>query len=76
MTRLHSVLVAQAATAAPNERLTLLAVHPDLGTRAKMTESSIKEQSGLTNAWLRELRHQPRGDGRGRHMTDENIAHA
>ena len=60
VTHLHSVMVAEVATAAPNEQLALLAAHPDLGTRAKMTESSTKEQSGagldqLTPAELERL---------------------
>ena len=46
VTQLHGAMVAEVATAAPNEQLALLAAHPDLGTRAKMTESSTKEQSG------------------------------
>jgi OHCU decarboxylase len=60
VTQLHSVMVAEVATAAPTEQFALLAVHPDLGTRAKMTESSAKEQSGagldhLTAAELERL---------------------
>jgi 2-oxo-4-hydroxy-4-carboxy-5-ureidoimidazoline decarboxylase len=43
--QLHSVMAAEVAAAAPNEQLALLAAHPDLGTRAKMTESSTREQS-------------------------------
>jgi 2-oxo-4-hydroxy-4-carboxy-5-ureidoimidazoline decarboxylase len=31
----------------PEEKLTLIRAHPDLGTRAKMTEASVQEQAGV-----------------------------
>jgi 2-oxo-4-hydroxy-4-carboxy-5-ureidoimidazoline decarboxylase len=43
---LHARMVEKVAHATPAERLALLRAHPDLGTRARISESSIEEQSG------------------------------
>ena len=43
---LHARMTAEVACASTNEKLALLRAHPDLGTRAKISESSAKEQSG------------------------------
>jgi OHCU decarboxylase len=42
---LHSRLTAEVACASTNEKLALLRAHPDLGTRARVSESSAREQS-------------------------------
>jgi OHCU decarboxylase len=59
LNQLHSVMVAEVAAATPDEQLALLAAHPDLGTRAKMTAWSTREQSGagLNQLTLSELEH-------------------
>ena len=43
---LHARMTAEVATASTNEKLALLRAHPDLGTRARVSESSAKEQAG------------------------------
>jgi 2-oxo-4-hydroxy-4-carboxy-5-ureidoimidazoline decarboxylase len=43
---LHHAMVAQVHRAAPEEQLALLRAHPDLGTRAGISEASASEQSG------------------------------
>lgn len=43
---LHNRMTAEVASASVNEKLALLRAHPDLGTRAKISESSAKEQAG------------------------------
>jgi OHCU decarboxylase len=43
---LHARMTAEVACASTNEKLALLRAHPDLGTRAKISDSSAKEQSG------------------------------
>lgn len=43
---LHAAMARVAAEASPDEQLGLLRAHPDLGTRAKMSDSSTSEQSG------------------------------
>jgi 2-oxo-4-hydroxy-4-carboxy-5-ureidoimidazoline decarboxylase len=43
---LHGAMVAQVERAAAEEQLALLQAHPDLGTRARVSEASTKEQAG------------------------------
>jgi 2-oxo-4-hydroxy-4-carboxy-5-ureidoimidazoline decarboxylase len=43
---LHGAMVAQVEAASPEERLTLLQAHPDLGTRARISSASTGEQAG------------------------------
>lgn len=43
---LHAAMERAEMEASRDEQLALLRAHPDLGTRAKMTESSASEQSG------------------------------
>ena len=43
---LLSALVAEVSAAHPEEQLALLRAHPDLGSRARMTEASTSEQAG------------------------------
>jgi OHCU decarboxylase len=43
---LHTRMTAEVACASVNEKLALLRAHPDLGTRAKISDSSAKEQAG------------------------------
>ena len=43
---LHAAMTAEVAVAGPDEQLALLRAHPDLGTRAKMSEASTAEQAG------------------------------
>jgi len=43
---LHTRMAAEVACASVNEKLALLRAHPDLGTRAKISDSSAKEQAG------------------------------
>jgi len=43
---LHAAMTGQVERAAPEEQLTLLRAHPDLGARAKMSEASSGEQDG------------------------------
>ncbi len=44
--RLHAAMRDVVAAAAHDEQLALLRAHPDLGTRARMSEASTGEQSG------------------------------
>jgi 2-oxo-4-hydroxy-4-carboxy-5-ureidoimidazoline decarboxylase len=44
--QLHAAMTAVVASASREEQLALLRAHPDLGTRAKMSEASIGEQAG------------------------------
>ena len=43
---LHSAMVAEVSAACPEEQLALLRAHPDLGSRARMTDASTSEQAG------------------------------
>ena len=43
---LHNAMVQQVENANPDEQLQLLRAHPDLGTRARLSEASNAEQSG------------------------------
>jgi 2-oxo-4-hydroxy-4-carboxy-5-ureidoimidazoline decarboxylase len=43
---LHGAMVAQVETAARDKQLALLRAHPDLGTRARVSNASRGEQSG------------------------------
>jgi 2-oxo-4-hydroxy-4-carboxy-5-ureidoimidazoline decarboxylase len=43
---LHNAMLLEATRAPRHEQLALLRAHPDLGTRARMSDSSIAEQSG------------------------------
>ena len=43
---LHAEMTAQMASATPDEQLTLLRAHPDLGARIKMSDASMHEQLG------------------------------
>jgi len=43
---LHGRMVAVVASSSTNEKLALLRAHPDLGTRARISQSSAKEQAG------------------------------
>jgi 2-oxo-4-hydroxy-4-carboxy-5-ureidoimidazoline decarboxylase len=43
---LSTRLIQEVQTASPDEQLALLRAHPDLGTRAKVSASSKREQSG------------------------------
>ena len=58
---LHRAMVDQVERARPQEQLTLLQAHPDLGTRARVSEASSAEQAGagldhLTPAEFERLR--------------------
>jgi 2-oxo-4-hydroxy-4-carboxy-5-ureidoimidazoline decarboxylase len=44
---LHGAMWSEVARASPAERLALLRAHPDLGARARMSEASTGEQSGV-----------------------------
>jgi 2-oxo-4-hydroxy-4-carboxy-5-ureidoimidazoline decarboxylase len=43
---LHAAMIAVVDEAWPEERLMLLRAHPDLGTRARMSDASVGEQQG------------------------------
>ena len=43
---LSTRLIQEVQNASPNEQLALLRAHPDLGTRARLSESSAAEQAG------------------------------
>jgi 2-oxo-4-hydroxy-4-carboxy-5-ureidoimidazoline decarboxylase len=43
---IHTAMVEQVAAAGPEEQLALLRAHPDLGTRARLSEASTNEQAG------------------------------
>lgn len=58
---LHRAMVDQVERSQPEEQLTLLRAHPDLGTRARVSEASSSEQAGagldqLTPAEFERLR--------------------
>ena len=58
---LHRAMVAQVERSLPDEQLDLLRAHPDLGTRARVSEASSAEQAGagldqLTPAEFERLR--------------------
>ena len=44
---LHTAMVQQVETASPEEQLALLCAHPDLGTRANVSDASVVEQNGV-----------------------------
>lgn len=44
---LHQAMVNVVQTSSSEEQLTLIRAHPDLGTKAKMAEASVREQSGV-----------------------------
>ena len=44
---LHQGMVKVVQAATPDEQLALIRLHPDLGNKAKMSESSVKEQAGV-----------------------------
>lgn len=44
--RLHAAMTAEVERAAREEQLALLRAHPDLGTRARMSDASAGEQAG------------------------------
>jgi 2-oxo-4-hydroxy-4-carboxy-5-ureidoimidazoline decarboxylase len=57
---LHHAMASEVERATPEERLALLRAHPDLGTRARISDASHSEQSGagldrLTSAELERL---------------------
>jgi 2-oxo-4-hydroxy-4-carboxy-5-ureidoimidazoline decarboxylase len=59
--QLHRVMVQRVERALPEEQLALLRAHPDLGTRARVSEASSAEQAGagldqLTPAEFERLR--------------------
>jgi len=59
--QLHRVMVERVERALPEEQLALLRAHPDLGTRARVSEASSAEQAGagldqLTQAEFERLR--------------------
>jgi 2-oxo-4-hydroxy-4-carboxy-5-ureidoimidazoline decarboxylase len=43
---LHTVMVEQVQQASHQAQLSLICAHPDLGSRAKMADASVKEQAG------------------------------
>lgn len=43
---LHRAMVLQVEQASPEEQLALLRLHPDLGTRARLSDASAAEQNG------------------------------
>ena len=47
MEALHGAMIAEVAQARSEEQLALLRAHPDLGTRAKLSDASASEQSGV-----------------------------
>jgi 2-oxo-4-hydroxy-4-carboxy-5-ureidoimidazoline decarboxylase len=58
---LHRAMVEQVESASKEEQLALLRAHPDLGTRAKISDASVAEQAGagldkLTPAEFEQLR--------------------
>ncbi|MFB2896399.1 2-oxo-4-hydroxy-4-carboxy-5-ureidoimidazoline decarboxylase [Aerosakkonemataceae cyanobacterium BLCC-F50] len=44
---LHQSMVEVVQTASKEQQLNLICAHPDLGTKAKMAEASVKEQAGV-----------------------------
>ena len=60
--QLHAVMMGEVMAAARPEQLALLCAHPDLGTRATMSEASVGEQAGagldrLSRATFERLQH-------------------
>lgn len=49
---LHSCMVNLVKTMSRDEQLALIQAHPDLGSKAKMAEASVKEQAGVGLAQL------------------------
>ncbi len=49
---LHLTMAKQVELASPEQQLTLLRSHPDLGTRAKVSDASASEQAGVGLAQL------------------------
>lgn len=47
LSSLHQSLVEVVQTASKEQQLNLICAHPDLGTKAKMAEDSVKEQAGV-----------------------------
>ncbi|MGA9378057.1 MAG: 2-oxo-4-hydroxy-4-carboxy-5-ureidoimidazoline decarboxylase [Phormidium sp.] len=47
LSALHQSMVEVVQTASKEQQLNLISAHPDLGTKAKMAEASVKEQAGL-----------------------------
>lgn len=45
--QLHQSMVDVVNGMSQNEKLTLIRAHPDLGSKAKMAEASVKEQAGV-----------------------------
>jgi 2-oxo-4-hydroxy-4-carboxy-5-ureidoimidazoline decarboxylase len=43
---LHTVMIGEVVAATAQEQLALLRAHPDLGTRARMSDASVGEQAG------------------------------
>ncbi len=44
--QLHAAMMTAVKNASDEKKLELIRAHPDLGTRAKMAEASVKEQAG------------------------------
>jgi 2-oxo-4-hydroxy-4-carboxy-5-ureidoimidazoline decarboxylase len=47
VTELHQQMVAIVTAMSPAEQLALICAHPDLGSKAKMAEASVQEQTGV-----------------------------
>lgn len=47
VTQLHQQMVAMVNAMSREEKLALIQAHPDLGSKAKMAEASVKEQAGV-----------------------------
>ncbi|MFB2835479.1 2-oxo-4-hydroxy-4-carboxy-5-ureidoimidazoline decarboxylase [Floridanema evergladense] len=47
LSALHQTMVGVVQTASKEQHLNLICAHPDLGTKAKMAEASVKEQAGV-----------------------------
>jgi 2-oxo-4-hydroxy-4-carboxy-5-ureidoimidazoline decarboxylase len=54
---LHAAMIAEVAEADPDQQLALLRAHPDLGTRAKISDASSMEQTaaGLGSLTIQEF---------------------
>lgn len=46
LAELHAAMIGEVAAATGREQLALLRAHPDLGTRASMSDASVGEQAG------------------------------
>jgi 2-oxo-4-hydroxy-4-carboxy-5-ureidoimidazoline decarboxylase len=46
LAQLHDVMTSIVAAAGPDRQLALLRAHPDLGTRARISDASVEEQAG------------------------------